>query len=435
METADWRARGLRAAIALLIAATALLAGLRSGAQAFAAQSRDASSDLDSLVREGLEHNPDVVAAREHWQALRRAPLQMRTLPDPQLQLQEFTVGSPKPSAGYETSDFYYTGFGAAQDIPGPGKLRLQGEVAEQDAEIARHQYEAAQRQAAEKIREGYFELFYLTKSVGLLARERGDLARIERIAEARYRVGEGLAQDVLKAQLQATRMLGELERRRREIQQRQADLKAALGRGLDSADIAVGEVEPTRVDFNRARLEQTVRQHSTDLMMDRAAQGRSEKALELARKGYLPDFTVGYSYEKTGPGLRDYYMLTLGAKVPLYFWRKQTPAIEQAALELSAARSRLRAHELDAAASAEDQLVAIRASDRILKVYDQGLIPQAENSMQAALAAYRVSKADFQTLLSAFVDLLDLRQEYYRELADREIAVARLEQIVGEVK
>ena len=63
------------------------------------------------------------------------------------------------------------------------------------------------------------------------------------------------------------------------------------------------------------------------------------------------------------------------------------------------------------------------------------GLIPQAKNSMQAALAAYRVSKVDFQTLISAFVDLLNLQEEYYRELADHQIAVAKLEQIIGEVK
>jgi hypothetical protein len=90
---------------------------------------------------------------------------------------------------------------------------------------------------------------------------------------------------------------------------------------------------------------------------------------------------------------------------------------------------------ELDTSASAEDQLVAIHASDRVLRIYDQGLIPQAENSVQAALAAYRVSKADFQTLISAFVDLLNLQEEHYRELADHEVAVAKLQQIIGEVK
>jgi outer membrane protein TolC len=421
--------------VSLIFFAMAFASRAQAKAQTIPPASSDSSSDLVALVREGMERNPSVVTAREHWEALKRVPIQMRTLPDPQVQLQEFTVGSPKPSAGYETSDFYYTGFGASQDIPGPGKLRLQGEIAEKDAEVARHQYETAERDAVERIRESYSELFYLTKTMGLLERERSDLARIERIAEARYRVGEGQAQDVLKAQLQATQMLSEIEHRHRETQQRQTELKAALGRNLDSPNIVVGEVKPTRIEVTEGQLGQAVRDHSTDLMMDRAAEERSEKALSLARKGYIPDFTIGYSYQKTGPGLRDYYMLTVGAKIPLYFWRKQTPAVEQAALDLSAARSQIRARELDTSASAEDQLVAIHASDRVLRIYDQGLIPQAENSMQAALAAYRVSRADFQTLISAFLDLLNLQEEHYRELADHEIAVAKLQQIVGEVK
>lgn len=433
MKTIHWRVAKLRALI--LVVVIAFASPLSAGAQTSLSQSRDFSSDLDALVREGMERNPAVMAARAHWEALKRVPIQMRTLPDPQIQLQEFTVGSPKPAAGYETSNFYYTGIGASQDIPGPGKLRLQGEIAEKDADVAEHQYEAAQRDAAEKIRESYFELFYLTKTIGLLENERSDLSRIEQIAEVRYRVGEGQAQDVLKAQLQATQMLNEIEHHHREMQQRQADLKAALDRDLDSPNIAIGHIEATRVELTDAQLEQAVREHSTDVQMDRAAEQRSEKALSLARKGYIPDFSVGYAYERTGPGFPDYYMLTVGAKIPLYFWRKQTPAIEQAALEMSAARSQIRAHELDAGASAEDQLVAIHASDRVLKIYSQGLIPQAENSMQAALAAYRVSRVDFQTLISAFVDLLNLHEEYYRELANHEIAVAKLQQVVGEVK
>jgi outer membrane protein TolC len=434
MEKHHRRAADPHALVSILLL-IALAWGSSAVAQPSIAAPRDASPDLDALVREGLERNPSVVAAKNRWEALRRAPIQMRTLPDPQVQLQEFTVGSPKPAAGYETSDFYYTGVGVSQDIPGPGKLRLEGEVAEQDAEVARHQYQAAQRESAEKIREDYFELFYLTKTIGLLRNQLSQVAQIEEIAEARYRVGEGQAQDVLKVQLQATQMLSEIEHHHREMEQRQADLKAALGRELDSPNIVVGNVQPTPVELTENRLQENVKAQSVDVQMDRAAEQRSEKALRLAHKGYVPDFTLGYSYEKTGPGIRDYYMLTLGVKIPLYFWRKQTPAIEQAALDLSGARSQLRAHELDAGAAAEDELVAIHASDRILKIYNQGLIPQAENSLQAALASYRVSKVDFQTLISAFIDLLTLEEESYRELADHEIAVAKLRQIIGRVE
>jgi outer membrane protein TolC len=421
-------------ALVWIVLLTVIALSSSASAQANLTPSRDTPVQLDALVREGIARSPSVIAARNHWEALKRAPIQMRTLPDPQVQLQEFTVGSPKPLAGYETSDFYYTGLGVSQDIPGPGKLHLQGQIAEQDAEVALHQYEAAQREIAEKIRENYFELFFLSKTIGLLERERIDLSKIEQIAEDRYRFGEGQAQDVLKAQLQATQMLNEIEHRHLEMQQRQADLKATLGREPDSPNIAPGDVQPTHVGLTESQLQEAVKGQSTDIQMDRAAERRSEKALSLAHRGYIPDFSLGYSYQKTGPGFRDYYMLTLGAKIPLYFWHRQTPAIEQAALELSGARAQTRARELDDGASAEDELVAIRTSDRILKIYDQGLIPQADNSMEAALAAYRVSKIDFQTFIGAFVDLLNLHEESYRELADHEIAVAKLKQIIGEL-
>src|SRR5215469_3011030 len=287
-------------ALLILLVVTTLASGPSASAQTDV--SNNPSSELGQLVCEGMAHNPFVVTARERWEALKRVPIQVRTLPDPQIQVQEFTVGSPKPSAGYETSDFYYTGFGVSQDIPGPGKLRLQGEIAERDAEIARQQYGTAQRKAAEKIRESYFQLFYLMRTIGLLENERNELSRIEQIAEARYRVGEGQAQDVLKAQLQATQMLNEIEHHHREMQQRQADLRAALGRDLDSPNIVIGNVEPTHIELTQSQVEEKVKDHSTDVRMDRAAEQRSEKALSLARKGYLPDFTLGYSYEKTGP-------------------------------------------------------------------------------------------------------------------------------------
>src|SRR4029077_18102855 len=138
----------------------------------------------------------------------------------------------------------------------------------------------------------------------------------------------------------------------------------------------------------------------SPDLAADHAMEARSAEALKLAHRGYWPDFTVGYSYEKTGPGFRDYYMLNLGAKVPLYFWRKQTPAIEQAALEAEPAHQQTRATQLDTSSAAESCLCAMRTAERIMSIFRDVLIPQAETSKASAMAAYRVGKIDFQTLL-----------------------------------
>jgi len=396
---------------------------------------RDAKSNLDALVREALANNPGVIAARAHWQAQKRVPIQAATLPDPQVSLQHFTVGSPQPFSGYESSDFYYTGFGVSQDIPGPGKLRLQKSEAEKDAEYARHRYEAAERDVEERVKEIYFELFYHAKTLVILDRNQDELQQIQKITETRYRVGQGLQQDLIKAQLQTTEILKEHAMHHQEEDQEQIALKQILGRDPDSRNIDIGEVEPTQLQLNSSQLRQLAASGSPELAADRAMEARSSEALKLAHQGYWPDFTVGYTYQKTGPGFRDYYMLNLGAKIPLYFWRKQTPAIEQAALEAEAAREQTLATQLQVSTAAESSLVALRTAERILSIYRDGLIPQAETSQASAMAAYRVGKVDFQTLLSSVLDLQNLRQEYYRSLADHEIAIAKIRQVIGERK
>jgi cobalt-zinc-cadmium efflux system outer membrane protein len=388
---------------------------------------------LDALIREALEQSPMITSARTHWEALTKVPIQVSTLPDPQVSLQHFTVGSPQPFSGYESSDFYYTGFGVSQDIPGPGKLRLQRSEAEKDAEYGKHRYEAAEREVEEKVKEVYFELFYHAKTLAILDRNQEELSQIQQIAETRYRVGQGLQQDLIKAQLQTTEILRDHAMHHQEEDQEQLELKQLLGRDPDSPNIEIGEVETTHLELNAAQLARLSDGGSPDLAADRAMEARSAEALKLAHQGYWPDFTVGYSFEKTGPGFRDYYMLNLGAKIPLYFWRRQTPAIEQAALEAESAREQTMATRLQISSVAESSLVAMRTAERMMSIYRDGLIPQAETSQASAMSAYQVGKVDFQTLVSSVLDLQNLRQEYYRSLADHEIAIAKLQQVIGD--
>jgi outer membrane protein TolC len=140
-----------------------------------------------------------IASARKHWQALTKVPVQVSTLPDPMLGLQQLTVGSPQPFSGYETSDFYYTGFGFSQDIPGPGKLGLRAKQAEKEAEAARDAYLVQQRQVIEQLRETYFNLFYLRKMLDSLRGTQSELDRVAQTTEAQYHVALAQQQDVLR--------------------------------------------------------------------------------------------------------------------------------------------------------------------------------------------------------------------------------------------
>ena len=237
--------------------AVAVLAITQSSARAqVSAQSTDTptnatSGRLQALVDEARSRSPVVLAAKSHWRAQMKVPIQASTLPDPEVSLQHFTVGSPQPFSGYESSDFYYTGFGVSQDIPGPGKLRFQKSEAEKDADYAKHRFEAAEREVEEKVKEIYFDLFYHAKTLAILDRNQDELQQIKQIAESRYRLGQGLQQDLIKAQLQTTEILKEHAMHHQEEDQEQLQLKQLLGRDPDSRNVEIGSVEATHLQLD----------------------------------------------------------------------------------------------------------------------------------------------------------------------------------------
>src|SRR5215469_2402236 len=86
---------------------------------------------LQALIAEAQQNNPAIKAAERAIDTSRYGPAQASALPDTEMMVQHFTVGSPRPFAGYSNSDFAYIGFGASQELPYPGKRGLRGQVAQ----------------------------------------------------------------------------------------------------------------------------------------------------------------------------------------------------------------------------------------------------------------------------------------------------------------
>ena len=393
------------------------------------------STTLDSLIQEALTHSPLIIAARRHWEAEIRVPIQEASLPDPQITFQNLAVSNPIPGNDLQNSNFAYFGYGFSQEIPFPGKLRLRASVAEKEAESAHEAYQAQLLAIVEQVGETYFNLFYLTNSLHLLQQTYDEFQRVAHITGAQYQVGMGQQQDVLKAQLETTSILNEQQTTHEELEQGQADLKAILGREQDSPNIQVSEVKPSEFILDDHQLRGLALSSSPVLKQAEALEAKSEQSLKLAREDYIPDFSIDYMYQKTEARFPDYYVATVGLKIPLYFWRKQTPAVEQASLERDSSRAQTYAAKLSVTSQAQNQWIAIQSMDRVIRIYSDGLIPQAQATLKSAVATYRVGKVDFQTLLSAEVDVLRLKQQYYRAVADHEIAVAKIQQITGKVR
>jgi outer membrane protein TolC len=161
--------------------------------------------------------------------------------------------------------------------------------------------------------------------------------------------------------------------------------------------------------------------------MLDSRAVG-----IERSKKEYRPDFAFSFQWQKTGAPFPDYYMATAEVKVPLYFWRKQRLGVEEAAARFQEARQSYASARQELVFMIKDLYLTASTSERLLALYQSGIIPQASLSLESAVAGYEVGSIDFLTLMSNFMSLLTYEMQYYEELAKHEQALARLEALVA---
>jgi len=425
---------------AALFVGTIALAG-NAGAQEASSQRRTPESpgmaehagmptSLRELIQEAEQKNPQIAASFHAWQASRNAPKQVSALPETQLSVQQFSVGSPRPFAGYSNSDFAYIGFGASQDIPYPGKRQLRASVAEHEADSMEAQTDSVRRAVVGNLKMVYFRLAYIQQTLGVLQRSDALLTEVQEASEARYRVGQGNQQDVLKAQLQRTKILQEVAHHHQEEGLLEAQIKQVLGRPQDSADIVAETLTLRALPYTAAELLQRAREQNPDVHSKQASIRQQEAKVELAHKNFRPDFNVQYNYEHTGSQTRDYYMATFGIRLPNR--GRQKAELAEAQENQERARQELDAESQRVLAEAQQQYVRATNAEERLKIYSDGLVPQSEATFQSALSAYQSNRQDFESLLSGFLDVLNLDLEYRSELVEHESALAELERLTG---
>ena len=388
---------------------------------------------LADLLAETERNNPQIQAARHGWQSAQQVPTQVSTLPDPQFVLQQVSVGSPRPFAGYTNSDFAYVGLGISQDLPYPGKLRLRGEIAKKDADVTQQRYESVRRAIVAQVNMSYFQLGYLAKRRTILEGDGQLLQQVEQSAEARYRSGMGNQHDVLQAQLERTKLLREITTNQLEVGKIQAEIKQLLNRPQSSTDIETFELSESKAAYTYDQLLLAAKSNNPEIAGAQKMIERQGLQVDLAKKDFYPDFNFQYMWQRTDPAqFRAYYVVTLGVRIPIYRGRRQQPELAQAEADQSRAKSEFEMQTQQVAFQLRQQFLGAEKSADLLKIYREGLIPQARAELQAGMAAYQSNRQDFQALLASFLDVLKLDEEYWQTLSEHETALAQIEQLTG---
>jgi cobalt-zinc-cadmium efflux system outer membrane protein len=387
-------------------------------------------TSLRELIKEAEQNNPQVAASIHAWQASRNVPKQASALPETQLSVQQFSVGSPRPFAGYSNSDFAYIGFGVSQDLPYPGKRQARALVAEHEADSMGAQSDSVRTKVVGDLKKTYFQLAFIQQTLSVLQRSDVLLDQIQKAAEARYRVGQGNQQDVLKAQLQHTKILREIAHHHQEEGMLEAQIKQLLGRPQESAEVVTEPLSIRALPYTASELFEKARAQNPGLRAKNASVQQQEAQVELAHKNFRPDFNVQYMWEHNASQFRDYYVATFGLRLPNR--SRQKAELAEAEQNHERARQELDAESQYLLSEVQQQYVLAKSSEERLRIYREGLTPQSEASFQAALAAYQSNRQDFESLLSAFLDVLNLELEYHNELIEHESALSELERLTG---
>jgi outer membrane protein TolC len=413
---------------AACLSAAALV--LATGLSALAQDKPNTPTPLRKLLEEAQKRNAQLMAAEYAWRAAGHVAQQVTTLPDPQFTVQQFSVGSPKPFAGFTNSDFAYIGVGASQELPYPGKLRLKGQVATREAGAQQAQSAELRASILEQVKTAYFHLAYLQQTLNVLERTGTTLKQLAATELSRYRVGEGSQADVLKAELEHTKLVREITMHHAEMAQYEAQLKLLLHRPQDSAPIVAEDLKLTRLAYGARELLSFAPGQNPAVQSEKATLDKQAAQLQSAERAGKPDFSVGYMFEKTDSRYRDYYMLTVGVSLPRR--RRVNAEIAEAAEMQQKAKASLDAELQQQLSEVQKQYVSATSSAELLTEYKDGLIPQAQSVLRAHLAAFESAKGELSPVLLALNDALNLERDGAQALLDHEIAIAHLETLTG---
>jgi outer membrane protein TolC len=413
----------------IILCAPSRLFSEHVGASAAPAEANGAAS-LKALVQEAMERNPEIQAARRAVEAKRARVPQAGAWPDPKLSvsyggnlLPPFTVMAGDPSSARQIM--------AEQEIPYPGKRRLRAEIASRDADAETSAYEVVWRRIAAEVKQAYFDLWFTDQSLSTLRKDRELLGKFERIAEIRYSTGKAAQQDVLKAQVELTRLLERQTVLEQSRQTLEAQLNSLRNLPVDAPVSTAEELKSSDLGASLEQLQAAAQANYPALKQQRAMMEENRLSVDLAKREVRPDFSVGYTYMQRDR-LPDMYGITFSTSLPIFRHRKRAMAIAEAAANLESSRQS-EANELTMLRyRVKKEFLEVQASEQLLKLYSQGIVPQSLLALESSISSYETGAVDFLNVLGNFTTVLEYELSTKQQIANHEKALARLEELTA---
>ena len=403
------------------------------------AQDRTPSPARDSTPRLQLgavygavrDRNPKAAAARSLAEAFDARVPAAGLLPDPGVQVgfMNYELPSLRPM-----NTLGMVQLQVMQMLPLGGKLPLSSRIAShqaaaQGARAADVSWEIRTRAAM-----AFYELFAAEQGIEIATGTRRLVQDVAHIAQSMYEVGEGNQADVLRAQVEIARMTEEIARMDAMRSAAAAKLNALMDRPaaspVDTAALPRFPAAAPSIDSLVAmalRARPMIRAGEEDV-------AAADAMARRARRELIPDLVVGVQYAQRGGEMGTERMgsLMLGASIPVFAGRRQLKWRDEADAMRAMSAADLAYMKADTRGRIGEVTAMLHRARRLTELYTTTVVPQAEAAVTSAIAAYRVGRIDFMTVLDNRMTVNRYRQELVTLRADEGRAWAELEMLAG---
>ncbi len=390
----------------------------------FASLSKAETTSTSSLTLEEVldvaqKNNPEIRAAQKKWNAAQARISIEKTWDKPQISYERMYSGDEKL-------------IGISQEFPFPGKLSLKGKVASKEAVMAEQGYLAKEREVRSKVKSAYAMYFLTVKSIEIFQKNAELMRHFAKVSESKYSVGKVSQTDVLRAQIELSKMLNMLVTLNQEKETAQAMLNTLLNRRPQNPLGVPQEIQIKRFDQSLEDLQNMALTTRPELLESKTAVERSQKALTSSKFEYLPDIMAQYKRRQAmSPELDNTSDVMVGLTVPLWFW-KQKSMVQMAEADKEMSDAEYQTMQNMTLFGVKDLLVKAQTAERLVDLYRTSVLPQAEQALTVSDSAYQADRISFLELIDVQRNLLQFQVEHYQHLAEYEQWSAELERIIG---
>ncbi|MHB9041447.1 MAG: TolC family protein, partial [Melioribacteraceae bacterium] len=320
------------------------------------------------------------------------------------------------------------------QSFEFPTNYFLRGSKLSTEKEITENEFRLTELNIIAQIKSAYFNVLAKENQLKIAEENLAIAEDFFKKAEIRYNVGEGTNLEKLTAKVQFTEAKNNAEVQKNLVKTAYAELNYVLGYGKEAKEklfVLSDSLTYHSKEYTLEGLVNDAEKVNPQLKVSELKVSSSSVSKTLAWSSLLPNFNLAY-FKQTRDGDNGFYGASFGISVPLWFMFDQRGQIQEATANVSIAESELQFTKNSVYLRIKNALTEFQNADRQVQLYVKDILPQADEVYRTASKSYDAGEITYLEFLQAKQTLINSRNNYINALLAHNVAIATLEQTVG---